>query len=185
MSAEHEDITPKITIPEFKFALTEELVLECNSREEFSPEDFLPTRAENRATGWDVRCAEPEGFELMPGCYLKIPLGIHMLAPEGWWLDLKPRSSTFTKRHLHALYGTIDETYPGQLLFACQYQPDACEIISRGCLKRVEFGDRIGQVIPVKREEMTVSITTLKELHEEHANRNSERTGGFGSSGSK
>jgi dUTPase len=106
-----------------------------------------------------------------------------MLAPEGWWLELKPRSSTFTNRHLHALYGTIDETYPGQLLFACQYQPDACEIINRGSLKRIEFGDRIGQVIPVRREEMTVSVTTLKELQEEHARRNSERTGGFGSSG--
>lgn len=184
MSAEHEDITSEITIPEFKFALTEVLVDECSRRDEFSSKDFLPTRAENRASGWDVRCAEPEGFELIPGCYLKIPLGIHMLAPEGWWLELKPRSSTFTKRHLHALYGTIDETYPGELLFACQYQPDACEIISRGNLRRIEFGDRIGQVIPVRREEMIVSSTTLDNLRSEHARRNSERTGGFGSSGS-
>lgn len=171
-------------VPEFRFAPTNVLIEACENSD-FKLEDFLPTKSEDRATGWDVRCADINGFTLSPGCYLKIPLGIHMLAPEGWWLELKPRSSVFAKKHLHALYGTIDELYGGELLFACQYQPDACEIINNGTLKRIEFGERVAQLIPVKRQEMTVTTCTLEDLQEEHAKRNSKRLGGFGSSGKK
>lgn len=167
--------------PEFKFLLTEEVKKACQSRD-FEPKDFLPTRSEDRATGWDVRCALPEGIVLEPYLHLKIPLGIHMLAPEGWWLELRPRSSAFAKRYLHALYGVIDEVYGDEILFACQYIPNANDLISRGNLTRIEFGDRIGQVRPVKRQEMVVSETTMEELQAEHKRRNSQRKGGFGSS---
>jgi len=171
-------------VPEFKFALTDDLIEACKESD-LEPEDFLPTKAENRATGWDVRCSVLGGVNMKQEQYLKVPLGIHMLAPEGWWLKLKPRSSSFTKRYLHALYGTIDETYPGELIFACQYQPCNSLIISSGKPQRIEFGDRIAQVIPIKRQEMMVSTTTLEELKKEHSRRNSERKSGFGSSGSR
>ena len=132
-----------------------------------------------------MRCAIPSGFDLAPGCYYKIPLGIRVLAPEGWWLQLDPRSSTFTKRHMHALNGKIDETYPGQIFFACQYITDSCELFNCNYLKNVKFGDKIGQLIPVKRQEMVVIQASNKELDEEFEKRNSGRTGGFGSTGDK
>lgn len=176
-------------VPNFKFALTDELIQECErlstKENPLDPSDWLPSRAEDRDTGWDVRCAEPGGIEMIPGCYLKIPLGIHMLAPEGWWLELRPRSSSFAKRHLHSLYGVIDELYPGQLIFACQFVPCTDTTFCRNNLPRIEFGDRIAQVRPVKRKDMIVTNCTLKELKEEHERRNSKRMGGFGSTGAK
>lgn len=168
------------TVPTYKFALTNELIKNCEGTE-FEPTDFLPTRAEKKATGWDVRCASTEGFELREGCYYKIPLGIHALPPDGWWLKLTPRSSTFTKRHLNSLYGTIDEMYYHQIFFACKYSFDNCKMYNSNYPERVEFGDRIGQLIPAKRQEMNVAIVTLEELKQKR--QDSERTGGFGSTG--
>src|SRR5271157_2299003 len=106
-------------IPVYKFAIREGL-----ARNEIS---FLPTRGTPKSTGWDVRAAlniwEKEIY-IRPGEYVKIPLGFRAFCPEGWWFELRPRSSSFGKKNLHALYGVIDEDYEGQLLFAAQYLPE-------------------------------------------------------------
>ena len=103
-------------IPSFKFALRDGIE---------NDKQFLPVKAESKATGWDVRAAMPDKVPLViyPFEHVKIPLGFRTFCPEGWWFELKPRSSTFAKKNLHSLYGTIDETYEGQLIFACQYIP--------------------------------------------------------------
>ncbi len=97
--------------PVYKFALTSELIDAVADHKVLCADDFLPTRSDSEASGWDVRCAVPGGFSLEPGQYYKIPLGFRAFSPSGWWAELNPRSSTFIKRHLHALYGKIDETY--------------------------------------------------------------------------
>lgn len=182
--------------PVFKFALTEEVEQACKdlrvNKESFvgdyipTPHDFLPTRADADATGWDVRCATPGGIDLKPQCYIKIPLGFRTLSPKGWWLKLVPRSSTFIKRHINSLYGTIDETYEGQMFFCGQYIPDSCTIISGHNFGKVEFGDRIGQIIPVKRQEMAIEGISNKEFERLASERSASRgAGGFGSSGVK
>ena len=84
-------------VPTYKFALSQELVGACEGTE-FKPEDFLPTRSEPEASGWDVRCAHPEGLELRDCCYFKIPLGFRSFCPPGWWAELNPRSSSFIKK---------------------------------------------------------------------------------------
>jgi len=109
------------TKPVFKFALTEDLLANCGG--DLKPDDFLPKRADEDSTGWDVRCADAKGIDLKPECYIKIPLGFRALSPKGWWFKLVPRSSMFIKRHINSLYGTIDETYEGQLFFCGQYLP--------------------------------------------------------------
>lgn len=183
-------------VPEFKFCLLSSLHeavrdhlegLTCFGKDDYVPtvNDFLPTRSEPLATGWDVRCADPKGIDLVCEGYVKIPLGIKVFSPSGWWLQLKPRSSTFAKRHIHSLYGTIDEAYEGQMFFCGQYIPDSHEIVNINSPKRIEFGDRIGQLIPVRREEMLVSSVTEEEFQKLSEDRNAERkAGGFGSTGS-
>ena len=97
-----------------------------------------------------------------------------------------PRSSTFIKRNINSLYGTIDETYEGQLYFCGQYIHDTCTILSGHNYKRVEFGDRIGQIIPVKRQEMVVEGISNEEFEKLASERSASRgAGGFGSSGVK
>ena len=155
-------------IPTFKFALQEGL-----------DSSFLPAKATRNDTGWDVRCAEKDGLILKPFQYAKINLGFKIFAPKGWWLELKPRSSSFLKKQLHALYGTIDEEFPHTCMFCAQYIPG--EKFQTNL--KIEFGERIGQIIPVRRQEMLVEQISEEELNKLNNERNSLRTGGLGSTG--
>jgi len=180
--------------PNFKFALRDDLQ---------DDKRFLPTRGEPKASGWDVRAAMSDRKTLIvkPFDLIKMPLGIRGYCPDGWWYDIKPRSSTFAKKNLHALYGTVDETYEGELVFACQYLPpvsyreewddnsswyepekwgDYC-----GCTElKIEFGDAVAQIIPRRRDEMVVEGITNEEYNKLCKARASIRgAGGFGSTG--
>lgn len=179
--------------PKFKFALREDLKDE---------KQFLPFRAEPKSSGWDVRAAMPDRKYLVihPFEHIKIPLGFRGFCPEGWWYQLKPRSSSFAKKNLHALYGTVDETYEGELIFACQYIPslfymvdihddnhymEAAQNWSTYCREnklQIDFGDAIGQIIPVRREEMIVEEISNGDYAAECLARSGARgDGGFGS----
>ena len=172
----------------FKFALREDLV---------GREEFLPTRKHSTDTGWDVSCAKETRISALEK--VAIPLGFRAFCPEGWWFELKPRSSAFGKKSLHALYGTIDETYEGELIFACRYIPavanipdergfDSFESWEDYCSKSIsiEFGERIGQIIPVQRQSIVVESVSNEEFDKLCAERNAARgAGGFGSTGDK
>jgi len=156
--------------PIFKFAVRKDLI---NS--EIS---FEPRKAHDDDTGWDVKCAK--SISIKAGQYAKIPLGIRVFAPTGWWLELRPRSSTFTKKQLHCLYGVIDNGFESEICFAAYYCPD---ISSLGQDLKINFGDAIGQLIPIKRQEMKVEIITNEDFETLCKERNATRgIGGFGSS---
>ncbi len=159
-----------IEVPNFRFALDEGL-----------DSSFLPTRATERATGWDVRAAN--SVLIHAGEYVKIDLGFRTLAPVGWWLELHPRSSSFAKKNLHVLYGVIDEDYEGKMVFACQFSPNPKEIIPGSQLSlSVLKGEALGQLIPVRRQEMTVEQVSGEEFDRLCKERAFSRgAGGFGS----
>jgi dUTP pyrophosphatase len=158
-------------IPVFKFAIKKDL----------NAQQFCPKRGTELATGWDVRAAVDIALTLRPGQYAKIPLGFRVLAPEGWWLELRPRSSTFAKKQLHCLYGVIDEDYEGECLFACQYIPDSTSLNYE---LNIAEGEALGQIIPIRRQEMKVEIVTNEEYEKLTKERNASRgAGGFGSTG--
>ncbi len=159
-------------IPVYRFAMRRDLI---------GQPQYFPKRGTERASGWDVCAAPQKPIVLRAGQYAKIPLGFRVLPPEGWWLELRPRSSTFAKKQLHCLYGVIDEDYEGECLFACQYIPD---ISSMGVDLVIGSGDAIGQLIPVRRQEMKVEIVTNEEYEKLCKERNTSRgSGGFGSTG--
>lgn len=175
-------------IPVYKFALREDLK---------ENKEFLPTRAEPKATGWDVRAAmhDHQAITVKPFEYVKIPLGFRAFCPKGWWLSLKPRSSTFAKKKLHCLYGTIDETFEGEMVFAGQYIPD-CAHQSNDWMSvvwnwltqnrlEIKFGEAIGQLIPIERQDMEVVEIGNEEYDAKSKERDAVRkTGGFGSTSS-
>jgi deoxyuridine 5'-triphosphate nucleotidohydrolase len=159
-------------IPIFRFAMRRELS---------GQPQYFPKRGTERASGWDVCAAPPKAITLRAGQYAKIPLGFKVFPPDGWWLELRPRSSTFAKKQLHCLYGVIDEDYEGECLFACQYIPD---ISSLGNDITIASGEAIGQLIPVQRREMKVEMVTNEEYEKLCKERNTSRgQGGFGSTG--
>jgi dUTPase len=160
-------------LPKFLFALREDLKDE---------KQFLPARAEPLASGWDCRAAMIDRKTLIvrPGQYVRVALGFRAFCPEGWWYRLMPRSSSFVKKSMHALYGVVDEAYNMEALFCFQYIPD---VGSLGNDLQIEFGDPIAQIIPVRRQEMIVEEITDVKLEEMYRKRNAIRSGGFGSTG--
>jgi len=168
--AVREDLN-KENLPIFKFAVREDLK-DCDI-------SFLPERAEPYATGWDVKAAPKDRLPIIiePGQYFKIPLGFRAFPPDGWWLQLFPRSSSLTKKHMHNLIGIIDEHYSLEILFAGQYCPDP---VFRPPLK-IQFGEAIGQIIPVKREIIITQNIGNEEFDDLCSARQSVRNGGFGS----
>lgn len=171
--------------PKFSFALREDLKDLCDltTDPKLTPEMFLPTKSEEKASGYDVRCAEPKGIVLKPNCYVRIPLGFRMFAPEGWWLKVVPRSSTFIKLHIHALYGVIDQIFEHQNMFIGHYIPDASLMLSHMTEPVIKFGERIAQIIPVERQEMEVESISNDNIDLAFKNRDGIRGVGFGSSG--
>lgn len=181
-------------VPIFKFAIMEDL--------KDMGDLFIPSRATPKSTGWDVKAAwvDKKSHQINFGEHIKIPLGFRTFAPEGWWYELKPRSSTFGKKKLHSLYGTIDEDYEGQLIFACQWLPDfelQCYgdawdtgtisfVVTKDEKPRltIDFGEAIGQIIPVKRQEMITESISNEEFEKLCKDRAAIRgAGGFGSTG--
>jgi dUTP pyrophosphatase len=156
-------------------------------------DSFIPTRSEPTATGWDVRAAKD--VELYPTQTAKIPLGIKCFAPPGWWLELRPRSGTFAKLDIHSLYGVIDNAYEGELIFACSYLPKLPEVmlVNSGTVNieglrrlKINKGDRIGQLVPKKLQEMHVSKVSEEQFKELCEARGALRGAGrFGSTGVK
>lgn len=178
-------------IPEYKFALREDLKDKL---------EFLPTKTNETDTGWDVRSAVKEKIILHPFDAILIDLGFRAFCPPGYWFELKPRSSSFAKKHLNCLVGTIDESYGGSVMLAAKFQPPKAVVPYQGYgnsnafkfkhdydqTLEIEFGERIGQIIPVRRQEMIVSSVSNEEIEELYSKRNAERKdGGFGSSGNK
>jgi len=165
-------------VPVFKFALTDGL-----------DDRFLPTKGEPFATGWDVKSASWENILISPGEYFKIPLGFRAFPPEGWWFNLHPRSSSFTKKHMHNLIGIIDEHYPDEVIFAGQYIPsyssikqDPHSVMNNLVIK---YGEPIGQIVPVERVEMRVERISNEEYNDLCKRRVAVRSGGFGSTDTK
>ncbi len=155
--------------PTFKFAINEGL-----------SDIYLPKKGTDRATGWDVRSTDK--LLIYPGEYVKISLGFRLFCPVGWWMELRPRSSSFAKKNLHALYGVIDEDYEGNCVFAAQYLPHKELGVSAGLPLEIQEGEAIGQIIPVRREEMIVERVTNEEYEKLCKERSASRgSGGFGS----
>lgn len=161
--------------PIFKFALVDRVK---------GDKRFLPTKAELAATGYDVRACMPnqKALTIRPGHYVKLALGYRAFLPVGWWYEIKPRSSTFAKKSLHSLYGTIDEHFSLEAVFAAQYIPD---VNSMGKDLVIEYGEAIAQIIPRRREEMVVEEITNEEIERLYKERPTQRFGGFGSTDRK
>ena len=107
--------------------------------------------AKDGDVGYDLKVWVPEGkMEIQPFSMANIRTGVFIKLPEGTWGDIRPRSSTFAKRKLFVMGGTIDNGYTGELsvfVFNPTTTPHS-----------VSNGDRLAQLIVCNRVVPTIHV---------------------------
>jgi dUTP pyrophosphatase len=132
------------------------------------PGASMPAYETAGAAGMDLRCLAP--FRLMPGERMAVGTGVRAMVPEGYELQVRPRSGLAIKHGITLVNspGTIDSDYRGEIRVL---------MINLG-LEEVEFegGERIAQMVlaPVVRAHPTL----VRDL-----DTTSRGEGGFGSTG--
>ena len=146
----------------------------------FREEALIPKKATEGAAGYDLCACIPDytnGMMIHPGNSLIVPTGLNVNIPEGYEIQIRPRSGLAAKHGVTVLNtpGTIDCDYSGDgedfelkvILFNHNRMPFA-----------INHGDRIAQMVVAKHEQV--------EWVEQNSLSESERgTGGFGSTGVK
>ncbi len=148
----------------------------------------LPAYARAGDAGMDV-CAAEE-VVIRPGETVIIPTGLKLAIPEGYEIQVRPRSgiSYKTPLRLSNSPGTIDSGYRDELGIIMTNSSETCgqneeemrSIESRGNQKgtyKIRKGDRIAQIVlqVVPKMKLTV-VESVREI-------GSDRGGGFGSTG--
>ncbi|MFJ9496779.1 dUTP diphosphatase [Brevibacillus centrosporus] len=159
------------------------------------PDAVIPQYARAMDAGFDLVAVED--VLVAPGESVKVPTGLAFALPEGFELQVRPRSgiSAKTKLRLSNAPGTIDAGYRGEVAILVDNTREASRTYKNVCLDAsekevtvdqevdthsylIKKGDRLAQgviaIVPVAQFEV------VDELDE------TERgTGGFGSSGIK
>lgn len=137
-----------------------------------TPSAVLPTYQTKSAVGLDLRADTDSIITLRPLQRAMVPTGLRVEIPEGYELQIRPRSGLAAKHGITVLNspGTIDPDYRGEIkviLVNLSEEPYS-----------IEPGERIAQAIFAKYEQL--------EWEEVEVLSETERgEGGFGSTGTK
>lgn len=132
----------------------------------------LPFYATPGAAGMDLRANITEPVTLKAGERTIIPTGLFVAIPDGYEMQVRPRSGLAAKRGITVLNspGTIDSDYRGEI----------CVILYNSSKEDfvIEKGERIAQAVVAKYEKVEwSSVVVLSETQ--------RAEGGFGSTGVK
>ena len=130
-----------------------------------------PSYASAGSAGADVRAYLPDGVvTIEPGKAVLIPTGICAAIPEGYEIQVRPRSGLALKKSITVLNtpGTIDSDYRGEIGIILINHSDAPFTVSHG--------DRIAQLVFARYS--SAVYTVVSELDETQRG-----SGGFGSTG--
>ena len=135
-----------------------------------SPEVKSPSYKTDGASGMDLIAFVKKPIKILPGETNLVPTGISIAIPEGYEIQIRPRSGLAAKNQITVLNtpGTIDSDYRGELKII---------LINHG---KKEFiinnNDRVAQMVLTP-----VSKIELKEV--EMLTNTNRGKGGFGSTG--
>jgi len=135
------------------------------------PNAQLPVKGSPGAAAYDVFAAKETIINGPTGPVVEYDTGLAFEVPPGFYIDARPRSGITTKTSLMLGNGAgvIDSDYRGTVKF--QFRN-----INPAAGKKYNVGDRIGQIIFKKYEEVT--FEEVNELSD-----TDRGAGGFGSSG--
>lgn len=92
-----------------------------------------PSYAHEGDAGFDIRAAVPEyGVHLHYQTILDVPTGLRFEIPEGYELQIRPRSGMSKQITILNAPGTIDSGYRGELFIRVSGRPGQLAFISRG-----------------------------------------------------
>jgi len=132
----------------------------------------LPAYETAGSAGMDVRAAVPdrEPMVLAPGQRAMVPTGLSVAIPEGYEIQVRPRSGLAAKHGLTCLNtpGTIDSDYRGEIKVI---------LINLGAEPfTIQRGERIAQLV-------LAPVTRLAWLQVDQLSETARGAGGFGSTG--
>lgn len=134
--------------------------------------EYLPSYATAQSAGADLRACLKEPKQIEPGASLLIPTGLKMEIPEGYEIQIRPRSGLAFKHQITVLNapGTIDADYRGELCVL---------LINHGKQSfLVESGMRIAQMV-------LAPVVQVEFMHQDAPLTATARgEGGFGHTGS-
>ena len=127
----------------------------------------LPKFAHETDSGMDV--ASSETVQIPPRSFRKVNTGLAAIIPEGYELQVRPRSGLQAKRGIVAGFGTVDQGYRGEIGVALYNHTDEPFAVNAG--------DRIAQLVlaPVIRPSIEETTADLDPTD--------RGTNGFGSTG--
>ena len=128
----------------------------------------LPAYATSGAAGMDVVAAED--VTLAPGARHAVATGFAIAIPEGFEVQVRPRSGIALKHGITCLNtpGTIDSDYRGEVKVILANLGDAAFEVKRG--------DRIAQLVPAQ-------VTRAALIESADLDETDRGSGGFGSTG--
>ena len=132
----------------------------------------LPAYATELSAGMDLRADLPQAVVLRPMERRLIPTGLYVELPEGYEMQLRPRSGLAIKKGITVLNspGTIDADYRGEV----------CVILVNLSAETfvIEDGERIAQMVIARHEQAVWQEVEVLDETERGA-------GGFGHTGKK
>ena len=132
----------------------------------------LPAYETAGSAGMDVRAAVPEGepMVLAPGARAMVPTGLSVAIPQGYEIQVRPRSGLAAKHGLTCVNtpGTIDSDYRGEIKVILINLGQEAFTIQRG--------ERIAQLV-------LAPVTRLAWSEVEALDETARGAGGFGSTG--
>ncbi len=128
----------------------------------------LPVYSTKGAAGADVYSAKD--YKIPPGDHMLVDTGLDCVIPEGYELQIRPRSGLALKSKITVLNspGTIDSDYTGRLCVVLINHSDV--------IFNVKTGDRIAQLVIAPVTQATFEWTDQEKQTE-------RGSGGFGSTG--
>ena len=132
----------------------------------------LPQYATKGASGLDIKANLEQPVSLQPLERTLIPTGLFMEIPQGYEIQVRPRSGLAIKQGLTCLNtpGTIDADYRGEVKVIL--------INLSNEEQTIQHGDRVAQIVLQKVEKLQWQLT--EELEETQRN-----DGGFGHTGKR
>lgn len=114
--------------------------------------NVLPSYATDGSSGMDIRANLAESITLLPLERKLIPSGLFMEIPDGFEVQIRPRSGLALKNGITCLNtpGTIDSDYRGEIKILLINLSNEPQLITNG--------DRIAQLVVAKVEKATLIL---------------------------